>query len=248
VRTLLDLPRLGADPGSPFPATNEALKAPNGLLAWGGDLDPRRLVNAYARGIFPWYSKGQPLLWWSPAPRCVIYPADVYLSKRTARRYNSGEVRLTADEAFEQVIRKCAEPRQDEAGTWITGEMLHAYIELNRMGFAHSVEVWRESELVGGIYGLALGPVFFGESMFSRRTDASKMALIALCMELLNRSISLLDCQVSNPHLLRMGAVEISREAFEEFLPDSRQVIQPDGSWSPGFTPRSRWAYRPGSR
>ena len=247
MRTLLDLPRLDADPESPFPASAEALAAPNGLLAWGGDLQPRRLLNAYARGIFPWYSEGQPVLWWSPAPRCVIYPDRVHLSRRTARRYNSGVFQLTADQAFEQVIEKCAEPRLDEAGTWITDEMLVAYTKLHRMGYAHSIEVWQGSELAGGIYGLALGPVFFGESMFSRRTDASKVALVALCDELVKRSMHLLDCQVSNPHLLRMGAVEISRQAFEANLPGSLQAIQPAGSWSAGFKPRHRWVHRTGA-
>ena len=248
MKTLLDLPRLGADPAAPFPATREALEAPNGLLAWGGDLDPRRLLNAYTRGIFPWYSEGQPLLWWSPAPRCVIYPEKVHLSRRTARRYNSGEFQLTADRAFEQVVERCAQPRQYEAGTWITGEMLHAYTELHRMGYAHSVEVWHESELVGGIYGLALGQVFFGESMFSHRTDASKVALVALCDELVKRSIGLLDCQVSNPHLMSMGAVEITRAEFERCLQDADQEIQPGSHWSEDFRPKPRWTHAPGNR
>jgi leucyl/phenylalanyl-tRNA--protein transferase len=245
VRTLLDLPRLAADPDSPFPATSLALRSPDGLLAWGGGLEPARLLNAYARGIFPWYSKGQPLLWWSPAPRCVIHPDRVYLSRRTARRHNSGQFTLTADRAFERVIGHCAEPRRDDAGTWITDEMRRAYVELHRMNHAHSIEVWRGSELVGGIYGVALGRVFFGESMFSRRADASKVALVALCHELLNRSIDLLDCQVSNPHLLRMGAVEISRETFESFLGDGTIPDPPAESWSAGFHPRPHWVPGP---
>lgn len=239
---MLDLPRLGMEPESPFPPPAEALDSPNGLLAWGGDLHPARLLNAYAHGIFPWYSDGQPILWWSPAPRCVIFPADVYLSRRTMRRYNSGVFSLTADTAFEQVIAQCAEPREDEEGTWITDEMMHAYIDLHRHGFAHSIEVWEESCLVGGIYGLALGDVFFGESMFSRRSDASKIALVGLCRELLKRSMKLLDCQVANPHLLRMGAVEISRPDFTSYLPGSSGEIQPGRSWSNSYSAEPRWS------
>ena len=232
MKSMLDLPRLGDDPDAPFPPISSAMDSPNGLLAWGGDLHPQRLLAAYRLGIFPWYSAGQPLLWWSPAPRCVIFPRQVHLSRRTRRRYNSGIYRLTADAAFPAVIAACAQPREEDSGTWITSDMRRAYVELHRRGKAHSVEVWHEQDLCGGIYGVAIGSVFFGESMFSRRTDASKIALVALCRQLDQWGYGLLDCQVGNPHLFRMGAVEISREAFQEWLEDLLERPQPDGIWS----------------
>ena len=241
MRSILELQRLGADPHAPFPPTRNALKAPNGLLAWGGDLHPHRLLSAYRDGIFPWYSEGQPVLWWSPAPRCVLFPEKVYLSRRTRRRFNSGEYRLTADSAFVQVIQACAEPRGDESGTWITHDMIDAYGRLHSMGYAHSVEVWRDNDLAGGIYGLAIGSVFFGESMFSRQTDGSKIALVALCKLLAGWNFGLLDCQVGNPHLYRMGAKDISRHEFElrlaELLPASCQA----GSWRTSADFDRRW-------
>jgi leucyl/phenylalanyl-tRNA--protein transferase len=236
-----ELPRLGHSPDSPFPAVSEALDSPNGLLAWGGDLTPARLLQAYRKGIFPWYSEGQPILWWSPAPRCVIFPEKVYLSKRTRRRYNTGIYTLSADTAFGRVMQACAEPRGGDNGTWITTEMLSAYDELHRTGQAHSVEVWESGSLVGGIYGLALGSIFFGESMFSRRTDASKIALIALCRQLQKWGYGLLDCQVGNPHLFRMGAEQISRERFEGLLERLIGDPRPAGSWQNCFLFEQRW-------
>jgi leucyl/phenylalanyl-tRNA--protein transferase len=210
-------------------------------LAWGGDLHPRRLLAAYRAGVFPWYSEGQPLLWWSPAPRCVIVPGEVHLSRRTRRRYNSGRYRLSADSAFEQVIAACAEPRAYERGTWITAEIQAAFTCLHRMGHAHSVEVWEGEALRGGIYGLAVGAVFFGESMFSRSVDASKIALVALCRLLEDANFGLLDCQVGNPHLFRMGAVELSRADFEKRL--ARLVEEPreTGSWRERAIFGGRW-------
>jgi len=241
VRSILDLPHLGNDPGTPFPPPSEALESPNGLLAWGGDLQPERLLMAYRSGIFPWYSDAQPILWWSPVPRCVIFPEKIYLSTRTRRRYNSGVYRLSADSVFAEVISACAEPRGHDSGTWITQEMVEAYIHLHQLGHAHSLEVWEDDLLVGGIYGLAMGSVFFGESMFSRRTDASKIALVALCRQLQGRGYGLLDCQVGNPHLYSMGAEELPREAFETLLGDLIQEPQPDGSWKDLFTVEKRW-------
>jgi len=241
MKSVLDLPRLGDDPAAPFPPTGEALESPNGLLAWGGDLHPQRLLNAYQGGIFPWYSAGQPVLWWSPAPRCVIFPGQVHLSRRTRRRYNSGIYSLTADTAFEAVIAACAEPRSYEAGTWITPAMREAYTRLYHLGLAHSVEVWRDGALCGGIYGVAIGSVFFGESMFSRSPDASKIALVALCRRLAEWGYGLLDCQVGNPHLVRMGAVEISRQAFEEWLEHLLPLTQPAGSWTERAVFETRW-------
>lgn len=218
MNSILDLPRLGESPNSAFPPTVEAMESPNGLLAWGGDLHPDRLLQAYRKGIFPWYSDGQPILWWSPAPRCVIFPEQIYLSSRTRRRYNSGQYRLSLDAAFAQVIEACAKPREDDNGTWITPEMVTAYTELHELGHAHSLEVWNEQELAGGIYGLAIGSVFFGESMFSRETDASKIALIALCRQMGAWGYGMLDCQVGNPHLFSMGAEELTREGFDILL------------------------------
>lgn len=241
MRTLLDLPRLSEDPDAPFPDTRLALASPRGLLAWGGDLDAGRLLRAYRLGIFPWYSEGQPILWWSPEPRCVIFPDEVYLSRRTRRRYNSGVFRLTADTAFEEVIAACAEPRRDDTGTWITGEMARAFTRLHRGGYAHSIEVWRGAELCGGIYGLALGGVFFGESMFSRATDASKVALIALCRQLRRWGFELLDCQVGNPHLFRMGARELSRQRFERRLRAALQRPDLRGPWHGRVDFDPRW-------
>ena len=169
------IPLLSQDPESPFPAVEQALENPRGLLAAGGDLSVTRLVNAYRHGIFPWYSEGEPILWWSPSPRCVLYPERVHISRRLRRRYNQGDFSVTADRAFAQVIEACALARGTADGTWITKEMQDAYILLHATGIAHSLEVWCDGELAGGVYGLALGPVFFGESMFSRVNDASKV-------------------------------------------------------------------------
>ena len=231
---------------------------PNGLLAWGGDLQPERLLNAYRRGIFPWYSDGEPIMWWSPAPRCVLVPGDVYLSRRTRRRYNSGRYSITADTAFEAVVEACAEPRRDvvnepqpaiadddnpDSGshTWITAELQQGFLELHRMGLAHSVEVWVKDQLVGGVYGLAMGEMFFGESMFSRRPDASKLALVALCRQLQRWTFGLLDCQVPNDHLKSMGAVELDRGSFEGLLSVLVAETGQPGSWKQSFEVEPRW-------
>jgi len=217
------IPILSTDPKSPFPPVEQALDSPRGLLAAGGDLSPVRLVNAYRHGIFPWYSGDQPILWWSPTPRCVLYPDRVHLSKRLRRRFNQGQFKVTADRAFEQVIEQCAQPRQadpvdEHDGTWITADMQTAYIRLHQLGIAHSVEIWTGDKLAGGLYGLVLGSVFFGESMFSGKTDASKIALVALCRQLQQWKFGLMDCQVSNQHLLSMGAEEIPRVEFRQHL------------------------------
>jgi len=241
VRSILELTRLDSDPLAPFPPTSSALESPNGLLAWGGDLHPQRLLNAYRKGIFPWYSEGQPVLWWCPAPRCVILPQKVYLSKRTRRRYNSGKFRLSADSAFVEVVKACAEPRSYNDGTWITHEMLEAYCLLHELGHAHSLEVWRDDQLIGGIYGLAIGSMFFGESMFSRQTDASKMALVALCRQLTAWGYGMLDCQVGNPHLFSMGAEEISGRTFENALAQLTEQDREPGSWALQVEFESRW-------
>jgi leucyl/phenylalanyl-tRNA--protein transferase len=235
------LPALGADPFAPFPPTANALPEPNGLLAWGGGLEPERLLSAYRLGVFPWYNPGEPILWWSPAPRCVIFPCAVHISRRTARRHRSGQYEITADCAFSEVVAACAAPRKGEPGTWITMEMQRAFNSLHGRGHAHSVEVWRNKELIGGIYGLALGRVFFGESMFSLESDASKIALIALCRQLDAWQFGLLDCQVPNPHLLSMGAVTVPREKFERMLRNLVSHPGRPGKWTGSFSAPARW-------
>lgn len=244
---LLDLPCLDANGDYPgddeFPPTDTALDFPSGLLAWGGSLRPGRLIEAYRRGIFPWYSEGEPVLWWTPSPRCVLYPADVYVSKRTRQKLRQRRFTLTADTAFAEVIDGCAAPRPDRPSTWITAEMLEAYRALHEMGVAHSVEAWLDGRLVGGIYGLSIGRMFFGESMFSLEADASKVALITLCRQLDEWGFGPLDCQVGNPHLKSMGAVEIEREAFEAQLGEFTAMPGPDpgigDSWRNAF--RGEW-------
>lgn len=212
------IPWLSDDPGEPFPPVRRALTRPDGLLAAGGDLSVQRLLTAYASGIFPWYSEGHPILWWSPDPRCVLDTDGVRVSRRTARRIRASGFTITMDQAFDAVIEACAGPRSYDAETWITPAMLHAYKRLRREGWAHSLEVWDGKSLAGGIYGVAIGRMFFGESMFHRRTDASKIALIALCRQLAAWDFPLLDCQVHSRHLDRMGARLMPRDAFLERL------------------------------
>jgi leucyl/phenylalanyl-tRNA--protein transferase len=233
--------QLGDEVDSPFPPPEHALQRPNGLLAWGGDLHPDRLLRAYQEGIFPWFSEGEPVLWWTPDPRCVLWPHQVYVSSRTRRRYNSGRFRITADTAFAEVINSCAAPRDGVAGTWITRELKNSFMELHERGITHSVEVWQGHQLVGGIYGMALGRVFFGESMFSRVTDASKLALVSLCRQLQQWSFGLLDCQVTNPHLLSMGAVELPRARFIQHIENLVNQPGQPGSWRERFDSTARW-------
>ncbi len=200
----------------PFPPVEQALTHPNGLLAVGGDLSPARLLAAYRRGIFPWFSPGDPVLWWSPDPRMVLFPAEFICSHSLKKTLRKGRYRLRTDSAFEQVMRACAAPRHGHNGTWIVEEMIAAYGELHRLGHAHSVEVWVDGELAGGLYGVAIGAMFYGESMFSRRTDASKIALAHLAAQWLrwHGAHSLIDCQMHTPHLASLGARSISRGEF----------------------------------
>ena len=197
-----------------FPDVSQALKEPNGLLAVGGQLAPQALLQAYRQGIFPWYSEGQPILWWSPDPRMVLYPEEIRVSRSLRRSFNRGGWRLSMDEAFAAVIRACAFSREGDPGTWITPAMMAAYIRLHDLGWAHSVEVWRQGELVGGLYGMAIGRVFFGESMFHRYSNASKVAIVGLCRWLQKWRYALIDCQVRTEHLASLGAEEISRSRF----------------------------------
>jgi leucyl/phenylalanyl-tRNA--protein transferase len=197
-----------------FPPVEQALQSPNGLLGAGGDLSCPRLLEAYSRGIFPWYSEGQPILWWSPDPRLVLRPNDLKISRSLRKTLAKGLFEIRADTAFRQVILACAEPRSREGGTWITSEMVEAYCELYRLGYAHSVESWCDGELVGGLYGVALGRAFFGESMFARRSDASKVALVHLARHLQALDFGLIDCQMYTAHLVSLGAREMPRGEF----------------------------------
>lgn len=201
-----------------FPPLETALREPNGLLAAGGDLRPERLLAAYRHGCFPWYQEGQPLLWWSPDPRTVLFPDELHVSRSLRKRMRNGDYRVTFDKAFAEVIQGCAGPRSYADGTWITTPMQDAYVRLHEMGVAHSVEVWQQGQLVGGLYGLAMGELFFGESMFSRATDASKVGFVTLVERLREWGFALIDCQMPTRHLESFGARSIPRAAFAEAL------------------------------
>ncbi len=202
------------DTGVVFPPASEAFDEPNGLLCAGGQLGPEILLSAYSQGIFPWFDDDQPILWWSPDPRMVIEIESFEASRSVRKLIRRGGFNFSLDEAFEQVIAGCAAPRSDDAGTWITHEMQSAYLRLHHLGFAHSVEVWQESTLVGGLYGVAIGSQFFGESMFSKASNASKAALAILVEQLRRWGFALIDCQVANPHLESLGAIQIQRSDF----------------------------------
>ena len=204
--------------GQPFPPVRAALAHPNGLLAASHDLSVDRLLDAYKHGIFPWYSTGEPVLWWSPHPRMVLFTDEFRVSRtfgKTLRRVaRSGTIELRANSAFEAVMRACAAPRGEDVGTWITTEMITAYTALHRLGVAVSIETWNSGELVGGLYGISLGRMFYGESMFARATDASKIALAALVRLLLREKVRVIDCQQNTQHLASLGAREIGRADF----------------------------------
>jgi leucyl/phenylalanyl-tRNA---protein transferase len=207
----------GDDPGG-FPSPYNALDEPNGLLAAGGDLKPERLLLAYRSGIFPWYERGQPILWWCPNPRAILLPNEFRPSRSLRRRIEQRTFRITADMAFDQVLHRCARPRHYCSSTWITEEMAAAYCELHRLGWAHSFETWQDDRLVGGLYGVAIGRVFFGESMFSEVSDASKVAFASAVAYLRARSFELIDCQVSSAHMQSLGAINWPRSEFLEAL------------------------------
>jgi leucyl/phenylalanyl-tRNA--protein transferase len=217
---------------APFPPLSKALKSPNGLLCAGGDLSPARIVDAYSQGIFPWYSEGDPILWWSPDPRMVLFPAELKVSRSLRKTVARGVYETRYDSAFRDVIAECAAPREGQAGTWIVPEMAGAYTRLHELGFAHSVESWRDGELVGGLYGMALGRAFFGESMFARAPDASKVALVALVERLERDGFKVIDCQQATSHLASLGAREIPRKAFAQLLQDSIQYPPAGERWS----------------
>jgi len=222
-------------PDAPFPPLSAALAEPNGLLAAGGDLSPERLIAAYRRGIFPWYSAGQPILWWSPDPRMVLYVEEFQTSRSLAKRVRRHDFEIRIDTAFREVIGSCsAVPRDGQRGTWITSEMIEAYCELHRRGIAHSVESWRDGQLCGGLYGMALGRVFFGESMFARETDASKVALVHLVAVLRRQGVPLIDCQQETAHLRSFGGRAIARAAFAGHLAELIHSTEPVAGWRAG--------------
>ena len=201
-----------------FPPLEQALEEPAGLLAAGGDLSPVRLLAAYQRGIFPWYSPGQPVLWWSPDPRAVLFPEEFNCSRSLAKTIRNGGFEVVIDRDFGAIMDACAAPRPHAPGTWITSEMRSAYLRLHRLGQAHSFEAWRNGQLAGGLYGVRLGGVFFGESMFSRERDASKVALAHLVAVCLRNSIAVIDCQLPSPHLESLGSRTIPRLQFQALL------------------------------
>ncbi|QLF91809.1 leucyl/phenylalanyl-tRNA--protein transferase [Pseudomonas sp. ABC1] len=203
-----------------FPPLESALREPNGLLAAGGDLSVERLLAAYRHGCFPWYQEGQPLLWWSPNPRMVLFPAELHVSRSLGKSLRRQPFQITFDQDFAAVIGHCAGPRRDADGTWITSPMQQAYLRLHTLGVAHSVEVWQDERLVGGLYGLAMGRLFFGESMFSHVTDASKIGFVHLARRLQAWNFELIDCQMHTRHLASLGAREIPRQAFATALRD----------------------------
>ena len=228
--------RLDDRPDAPFPPAETALRDPDGLLALGGDLSPVRLLNAYAGGIFPWFSQGQPLLWWSPDPRMVFRTEGVHLSSRFRRSLRASSWVLRADTCFREVIEACAaSPRPGQDGTWITRDMIEAYVALHGLGFAHSIEVLDGDRLVGGIYGVAIGRMFFGESMFSAASGGSKVALAGLAHRLSSWGWPLIDAQVENDHLLRMGAEHWPRERFLGVVREQVQAAEPPGGWTERF-------------
>jgi leucyl/phenylalanyl-tRNA--protein transferase len=217
------IPWLGS--GDPFPEVERALAEPNGLLAAGADLSLPRLLEAYRSGIFPWFANDQPILWWSPDPRTVLFPAEMKVSRSLARTMRNTRFEVRADTAFDEVIEGCRQPRRGESGTWITEAMATAYGALHRAGFAHSVETWLDGSLVGGLYGVALGRAFFGESMFTRVSEASKVALVALARQLEHWGFGVIDCQMNTAHLASFGAREIPRAEFTRKL---RELVHYD--------------------
>jgi len=221
---------LGRD--DPFPAPESALKEPNGLLCAGADLSAGRLLDAYRRGIFPWYSGGEPILWWSPDPRMVLFCDELKVSRSLAKNMRNKGFDVRIDFAFARVTKACAGPRKGETGTWLSRDMQAAYLALHRAGHAHSVETWRDGRLVGGLYGVSIGRMFYGESMFSTETDASKVALVGLVEDLRRRDMPLIDCQQRTPLLASLGAREIPRREFLRRVAALVNYPVPSGNWT----------------
>jgi leucyl/phenylalanyl-tRNA---protein transferase len=218
--------------GDPFPPVERALREPSGLLCAGADLSVERLLAAYRRGIFPWYSGREPILWWSPDPRMVLYCDELKVPRSLAKSLRNRGYEARIDTDFAGVLEGCSAPRRDGSGTWLGAAMRAAYLRLHRTGWAHSVECWREGRLVGGLYGVAIGRMFYGESMFARATDASKVALVALVEELRARRFPLIDCQVRTPLLAALGAREIARREFLRRLGALVNYLEPKGPWT----------------
>lgn len=214
-----------------FPDVSLALQEPDGLLAIGGSLSPPRLISAYRHGIFPWYNEDQPILWWSPDPRAVLFPRKLHVSRSLRKTLRKSRFTITMDQAFAQVIAACSEPRPTQQGTWISPEMKAAYIKMHELGHAHSVECWQNGELVGGLYGLAFGKVFFGESMFSRVTDASKVAFVQFVKQLQSWGFLMIDCQVESKHLTSLGAELIPRSQFVHMLENLSYLPNQSTPW-----------------
>lgn len=213
-----------------FPPISSALDDPNGLLAAGGDLSPQRLLNAYGMGIFPWFNPGEPILWWSPDPRCSIEPERIHLSRSLKKAIRKTDFKLSFDRNFEAVVKACSKPRQYSEETWISAEMQTAYLKLHNLGHAHSVELWQDNQLCGGLYGIAIGKLFFGESMFSKHDNCSKIAFAFFARQLQKWGYALIDCQIENAHLTSMGAQNIPRAEFQHYL-DNYLTEQPDHEW-----------------
>ena len=219
-------------PGEPqFPSTDWALDDPNGLLAAGGELSPPWLLSAYPQGIFPWFNEGEPILWWSPSPRCVLFTDQFHCSRSLSKQMRKLDYEIWVDRQFTEVMRNCAAPRARQKETWISEAFITSYSELARPGVAHSIELYVDGELAGGLYGLAIGRLFFGESMFSKVKDASKICLYHLSKQLNAAGFEMIDCQVHNPHLESLGAVEIDRAAFAEYLKQTQHPA-PAGLWT----------------
>lgn len=218
-----------------FPPVETALREPNGLLAMGGDLSPARLLDAYRHGIFPWFNPGDPILWWSPDPRMVLVPGEMRVTRSLAKRLRNAGFEVRVDTAFAEVMRACAAPREGEPGTWISPAMVAAYSRLFDAGYAHSVETWHDGRLVGGLYGVAIGRMFYGESMFSREPDASKVALVRLARQLQQWGFGLIDCQMETPHLVSLGARTMPRAAFTARLAELVKLPHLPGPWTLAF-------------
>lgn len=221
---------------TPFPPLEQALIEPNGLLAIGGDLSPERLISAYRQGIFPWFNQGEVILWWSPNPRMVLFPQELKISRSLHKVLKKHHHQIRTDSTFTQVMQACAAPRRSQTETWIHDDIIAAYTTLHQMGIAHSVETWIDGKLVGGLYGIAIGKAFFGESMFSRIPDASKIALVYLAKQLESWGYGLIDCQMKTAHLMSMGAREISRSHFAEQLDILTSLPDQNKKWLFDFT------------
>lgn len=220
-----------------FPPTHTALDDPNGLLALGGDLSVARLIVAYRHGVFPWYEEGGPIFWWSPSPRAILLPDQLKISRSLKKKLRSSRYTVTCNRAFESAIEACSGSREYTSSTWITPYMKKSYTKLHELGFAHSIEVWRGEDIIGGLYGVSIGRIFFGESMFYKESDASKIALAYLCRMVDEAGFPLIDCQVDNDHLARLGATPMDRQEFEDHLSIYTAKPSPKNLWKPRQLP-----------